>query len=229
VHFGDAVVGRLGTATHERLTAIGDTVNIASRIEAANKEAGTRLLISEELHRLVEGKVAVRDFIRVRLRGAEERRSLYEISGLTPEARAALSGGAAAEQTQRFAGQTWHRLLDEASLPEGSRRIVERAEFDVQLVRANGAVFAFNNACPHLNLPFNESVLTGDGGIQCRWHESCFDLATGAIRTWCDALQADGSPVGHEELGNVSKNRRPMVVYPARIGDGGIWVSFDAV
>jgi len=93
--------------------------------------------------------------------------------------------------------------------------------------RLNGAVFAFNNACPHLNLPAFASVLTADSGIQCRWHESCFDLATGAIRTWCDALTEGGIAVGHEEIGNVSKNRRPMVVYPARTSDGGIWVSFE--
>ncbi len=228
VHYGEAVVGRLGTASHERLTAIGDAVNIASRIETANKEAGTRLLISEELHGLVESRVVVKDYIRVRLRGAEERRTLFEISGLTPEARRALSDGIDGdEQTQRFAGQLWHRVMDEAALPEGSRRVLERAEFDLQLVRSKGTVFAFNNACPHLNLPFNESPLTTDSGIRCRWHESCFDLATGAIRTWCDALTADGIAVGHKEIGNVSKNRRPMVVYPARISDGGIWVCFE--
>jgi len=50
VHYGEAVIGTLGSSSKERLTAIGDTVNVASRIEAANKEAGTRLLISSELY-----------------------------------------------------------------------------------------------------------------------------------------------------------------------------------
>lgn len=50
VHYGEAVIGTLGSSSKERLTAIGDTVNVASRIEAANKEAGTRLLISRKLY-----------------------------------------------------------------------------------------------------------------------------------------------------------------------------------
>ena len=52
LHHGEAVLGSVGSIGHERLTAIGDVVNTASRIEAANKEAGTRLLISEDLHSL---------------------------------------------------------------------------------------------------------------------------------------------------------------------------------
>lgn len=81
VHYGEAVIGTLGSSSKERLTAIGDTVNVASRIEAANKEAGTRLLISSELYELVKDDVIMDDFIRVKLRGTHERVSLYEISG----------------------------------------------------------------------------------------------------------------------------------------------------
>jgi len=46
LHYGDAVIGTVSGGREERLTAIGETVNVASRIEGANKEAGTRLLIS---------------------------------------------------------------------------------------------------------------------------------------------------------------------------------------
>ena len=49
INYGEAVIGTLGFARNERLTAIGDVVNLASRVEAANKDAGTRLLISEAL------------------------------------------------------------------------------------------------------------------------------------------------------------------------------------
>lgn len=228
LHYGNAVVGTLGTASCERLTAIGDTVNIASRIEDANNEMGSRLLISEELYRLVQNDVVLKDYVRVKLRGARERRTLFEVEDLTPEARAACSGGVGEiERGQRFAGRTWLRLLDETELPTGARQVVRRSEFDVQLVRSNGTVFAFNNACPHLNLPFDDSPITEDGAILCRWHKSCFDIATGDIRSWCEGLSPDGTAAGHEEIGDVSKNRRPMRVLPARISEGGIWVSFD--
>ena len=69
LHLGEAVIGSIGSPGHERLTAIGDAVNVASRVEAANKEAGTRLLISEALYDRVKDEVEMSDFIRVRLRG----------------------------------------------------------------------------------------------------------------------------------------------------------------
>jgi adenylate cyclase len=47
------VVGTVG----QRMTAIGDAVNFASRIESANKEYGTELLISEDVYHQVAGKL----------------------------------------------------------------------------------------------------------------------------------------------------------------------------
>lgn len=227
LHFGEAVIGRIGTANHERMTAIGDTVNIASRIEEANKEMGTRLLVSEELYREVDRFVAVRDYVRTRLRSESERRTLYEVTGLNERGLAACGAPRPDSDLQRFAGRTWTRLVDDAEVPEGGRRIVRRDDFDIQLLRHKGTVFAFNNACPHLMLPFNDSEVTESGELLCRWHESSFDLATGEIRTWCTGLLPDGTAQGHEEIGDVSKNRRPMQTFPVRIFDGGIWLALD--
>ena len=67
------MIGTLSGGREEILTAIGETVNVASRIESANREAGTRLSISEGLFRQVENPVEVSDFVRVRLRGTNER------------------------------------------------------------------------------------------------------------------------------------------------------------
>jgi class 3 adenylate cyclase/CDGSH-type Zn-finger protein len=95
LHHGEAVIGSLGHGTRRRLTAIGDVVNIASRIEAANKEAGTRMLISEQLHALVENEIVTEDFVRLRPRGATDRMTLYAVSRLTPAADAKLAARAA--------------------------------------------------------------------------------------------------------------------------------------
>ncbi|MEZ5870322.1 MAG: adenylate/guanylate cyclase domain-containing protein [Nitratireductor sp.] len=50
IHTGDAVIGRIGRTsdqtTPSRLTAIGDTVNVAARLEAATKELSARIVIS---------------------------------------------------------------------------------------------------------------------------------------------------------------------------------------
>jgi adenylate cyclase len=54
VHAGMAVVGDVGALGERRETAIGDTVNLASRIEAATKEAETDLLVSDQVRAHVE-------------------------------------------------------------------------------------------------------------------------------------------------------------------------------
>jgi len=82
VHFGEAVVGTLGGGPQERVTAIGDAVNIASRIERANKRAGTEFLISQAVLRAGQGQVRVGKTITVRLPGKTGTHALHEVVGV---------------------------------------------------------------------------------------------------------------------------------------------------
>jgi len=82
IHFGDAVVGSIGAVGRERVTAIGDSVNFASRIEGANKAEGTRLLISETLYALVGPPLKIGRSLRVPVKGKSGEYTLYEVVGL---------------------------------------------------------------------------------------------------------------------------------------------------
>ncbi len=248
LHYGEAVIGSLGSIGHERLTAIGEVPNVASRIEAANKETGTRLLISQALYDEVEDAVEVADFVRVLLRGTSDRITLYEIDGLKPEAQAALDAGESHETVQ-FAGKKWIRVFAEDELALNEWRVVALEDFDVVVLRGDDEYHAFNNACPHLHLPLFErrvlaegalgnypgtdtprpiySTFTEDRGVVCRWHHSCFDLQTGEVRDWATRLQEDGTSKGWEFLGDISKNRTKLPVYACRIYDGYLWVALD--
>ncbi len=238
LHHGEAVLGSMGAVGHERLTVIGDAVNVASRIEAANKEAGTRFLVSEALHDLVESDVEVADFVRVRLRGTSDRITLYEIGRLTPEASARVTRRDPTEVMHRE-GRVWHRVLELDELAEGSYRIFEFPDLDVVITRQGGEVLAFNNACPHVKLPFFDRGPAGaddvagrsvfrDGTIECRWHISSFDLHTGEIVGWGQSLNPDGTSPGMEFLGDLSKNRSPLETFPTRVEDGVIWLALPS-
>ncbi len=238
LHLGDAVIGSIGSPGHERLTAIGDAVNVASRVEAANKEAGTRLLVSEALYERVKEEVEMSDFVRVRLRGTSDRITLYDIARLQPDTERRLNETAARE-TMQVAGKKWHKAIAVDSLVDGEHQILEFPSLYVVVLKKGEQIFAFNNACPHLKLPFFEQRPTGasgappespisdDDAIRCRWHHSCFDLATGDIVSWCEGLNDDGLSRGMEYLGDLSKNRAPLKLVPWREEGGHIWLALD--
>ena len=74
----------MGAIDNSKLTAIGDAVNLASRIESANKQVGTTLLISEATYTHVKDLVSVQRCFRVNLKGKSGEYPLYEIDGIDP-------------------------------------------------------------------------------------------------------------------------------------------------
>ncbi len=84
VHFGTAIVGTL-LGDPATITAIGDTVNLANRIEQANKEFGTRLLVSDAARVEVGDALVLGRSFSSRLPGKAGQYDLFEVLGLADQ------------------------------------------------------------------------------------------------------------------------------------------------
>lgn len=85
LHTGPAATGNMGSEQLFDYTAIGDNVNLGSRLEGANKKYGTRCMISEETYSQVEDLVDVRELDKIIVKGREEPVTVYQLLGRTGE------------------------------------------------------------------------------------------------------------------------------------------------
>ena len=80
IHCGMVVVGTIGGTDRKNEMIIGDAVNFASRIESATKEAGTKILISEDVYELVKGSAHCRQSLQVTVKGKSGKHCLFEVT-----------------------------------------------------------------------------------------------------------------------------------------------------
>ncbi|MBF0271137.1 MAG: hypothetical protein HQL98_03540 [Magnetococcales bacterium] len=82
LHTGDAIIGNIGSEDRMDYTAMGDTVNMASRIEGLNKVYGTRILVSGAVVEQAGTGFVFRPVDRVIPKGASLPLTLFELMGL---------------------------------------------------------------------------------------------------------------------------------------------------
>lgn len=97
LHTGPAVVGNVGAASRIQYTAMGDTVNVASRLEGLNKEFGTTIMVSDAVRQRCAERFVFNPLGARQAKGRSELLDLYELAGTRP----AASERSAAESQQR--------------------------------------------------------------------------------------------------------------------------------
>jgi class 3 adenylate cyclase len=135
---GVAIVGNMGATDKINYTAIGDNVNLASRLEGANKQYGTEMMIAEETYEHARDHIEARELDMLKVKGKLRPVRVYELMArkgeLTPQQTKVREGFTAGLRLYRERRFEEARVLFEAAADDGpSQTFAERCrEFIAQ-------------------------------------------------------------------------------------------------
>ncbi|MFQ5632883.1 MAG: CHASE2 domain-containing protein, partial [bacterium] len=84
INTGNMIVGNLGSSQLFDYTVIGDEVNLGARLEGANKQYWTTIIISESTYRHVKNRAVARELDLVRVKGKNLPVKIYELRSMAP-------------------------------------------------------------------------------------------------------------------------------------------------
>ncbi len=130
INTGDCVVGNMGSDTRFDYTALGDTVNLASRLEGQSKPYGLPIIIGEGTADVVSDRLATFEVDLIRVKGKNEPARIFALAGdeayaQTDEFKAMRAMNAT--MIAAYRNQDWQSAFEAMELLEG---VVEKFRFD---------------------------------------------------------------------------------------------------
>ena len=131
---GELLAGNIGSENSRSFTVMGDTVNVAARLESANKQYGTRLMISEETAEMVKDEFELRELDNIVVVGKQLPVRVFQLlehkGKLEPRAaelRDEYQAGLDAYRRQDWskAGRHWRDCL-ELNAEDGPAKVMSR-------------------------------------------------------------------------------------------------------
>tara|TARA_Y100001970_G_scaffold27213_1_gene33096 strand:+ start:1935 stop:3272 length:1338 start_codon:yes stop_codon:yes gene_type:complete len=226
IHWGEAVVGDIGAGKSKRFTAIGDAMNFASRVESANKQFQSRVLISDEVHEEIKDSLVIKDFMRTNLPGIEGRVTLHEVEDIK------FSDDRSNDDQIIEDNIIWKKCSEVESFNDQPQQVFKIKREDILVAKIEDRFFALNDKCPHALLSLcGSDIDIKNETIACRWHKTSFCYKTGEVREWMkmSSLKKMLGKIGlNAEAKEISEMEQiPVDVYLTKEHEGSVWVGIE--
>jgi adenylate cyclase len=114
IHFGETIVGNVGSSQRMNYSIFGDNVNLASRLEGINRIYGTKIIVSQSVYETVANQMICRPLDIVAVKGKKKSIAIHELLAAKDEEGAeALASFCArfAEGIEEYRGHNWEQAL----------------------------------------------------------------------------------------------------------------------
>ena len=109
LHSGQVVAGNVGSKERFNYTIMGDTVNLAHRLQEINRHYGTHLILSDATRSLAGPGLLMRELDQVQVRGRKKPVTIFELVWAAPGEEAPLWLSSFEEGRSAYLSRDWHR------------------------------------------------------------------------------------------------------------------------